>query len=57
MPSRKEINKLTSVELNLLFEGLAKFQNERAPTDPKSWFQIAGRTSIIRRQLLVADSA
>ena len=57
MPSRKEINKLTSVELNLLFEGLAKFQNERAPTDPKSWFQIAGGTSIASRQLLVADSA
>jgi hypothetical protein len=32
----------SDVELNLLLEGLAKFQNERQATDPKSWFQIAG---------------
>lgn len=41
-PSRKEIRDLSSLELILLREGLAKFQNERRADDPKSWFQIAG---------------
>lgn len=48
VPSRKEINKLTPVELNLFYEGLAKFQNERPYTHPKSWFQIAGMSRTIQ---------
>lgn len=41
-PSRKEIRDLSSIELILLREGLAKFQNEKRADDPKSWFQVAG---------------
>lgn len=41
-PSRKEIRDLSNIELTLLREGLAKFQNEKSKEDPKSWFQVAG---------------
>jgi hypothetical protein len=41
-PNRKEIRDLSNIELILLREGLAKFQNERNKEDPKSWFQVAG---------------
>lgn len=41
-PARKELRDLSDSELNLLREGLAKFQNEKSADDPKSWFQIAG---------------
>ncbi|KAF2740941.1 Di-copper centre-containing protein [Polyplosphaeria fusca] len=41
IPERKEIDSLNDVELYLLREGFAKFQNV-SQDDPDSWFQIAG---------------
>jgi hypothetical protein len=41
-PARKELRDLSDIELNLLRESLAKFQNEKGADDPKSWFQITG---------------
>jgi hypothetical protein len=48
VPNRKEIRTLSEIELHLYVKGLAIFMDQ-PKTDPLSYFQIAGRSSISRK--------